>query len=416
MKRKLIAFLLVLFTALSISSTKAYCSDTQTISFSNIKSIMIENSIDMKIADNNLKNTKQELQKINDSIEDLRDGSYKGSTISKNISTLEDEVEELESTVKSLKSQLDSLTDSDPSYSEVKSEYEDKNASLTKKQSTLEQLKGYKKSRTTAQRNLKKAELTYNQTVEDAVYKAQQSYVSCLSTTSQLENKKNTLEYNTKKSEISKLQYESGFLSKKDYENTITDNTDSENEIKELESKNEIALNNLKLTLGISQGADVNLDNNVEADFNSVMSINYSEDLKEMLKNSIDISVSNLEVDWAKDDDDEDDDDDNDYENYTLENKELSLDKQSITSEINFKEKYNNLMTAYNSIKSSYDKLQQSQEDYGVSSKKYSLGFITKNELEKAKLDLDSKMSDFNSERNDFYLKYLDYTQMKEGY
>ena len=62
-------------------------------------------------------------------------------------------------------------------------------------------------------------------------------------------------------------------------------------------------------------------------------------------------------------------------------------------------------MTAYNSIKSSYDKLQQSQEDYGVSSKKYSLGFITKNELEKAKLDLDSKMSDFNSERNDFYLK-----------
>ena len=105
-----------------------------------------------------------------------------------------------------------------------------------------------------------------------------------------------------------------------------------------------------------------------------------------------------------------------DYENYTLENKELSLDKQSITSEINFKEKYNNLMTAYNSIKSSYDKLQQSQEDYGVSSKKYSLGFITKNELEKAKLDLDSKMSDFNSERNDFYLKYLDYTQMKEGY
>lgn len=415
MKRKLIAFLLVLFTALSISGTKAYCSDTQTISFSNIKSIMIENSIDMKIADNNLKNTKQELQKINDSIEDL---GYKGSTISKNISTLEDDIEKLDSTVKSLKKQLDSMTEGDPSYSEVKSEYEDNNEKLNDKQSTLKQLKNYKDSRTTAQRNLKKAELTYDKTVEDAVYKAQQSYVSCLSTTSQLENKKNTLEYNTKKSDISKLQYESGFLSKKDYEDTITNNTDSENEIKELESKNEIALNNLKLTLGISQGVDVNLDNNVEVDFNSVMSINYNEDLKEMLKNSIDISASNLEVDWAKDDDDneKDDDDDHDYENYTLENKELSLDKQSTTSEINFKEKYNNLMTAYNSIKSSYDKLQQSQENYGVSSKKYSLGFITKNELEKAKLDLDSTMSDFNSERNDFYLKYLDYTQMKEGY
>lgn len=185
-------------------------------------------------------------------------------------------------------------------------------------------------------------------------------------------------------------------------------------EIKKLESKNEIALNNLKFIIGVSQSADIKLDNNIETDFNSVMSINYNEDLKEMLKNNIDISVSNLELDWAKDDDDKEDDDD--YENYTIENKELSLDKQYITSEMNFREKYNNLIAAYNSIKSSYDKLQQSQEDFGVSSKKYSLGFITKNELEKAKLDLDSKMADFNAERNEFYLKYLDYTKMKEGY
>lgn len=415
MKKKLVTFLIVLFTAFSISGTRAYCSDMQTISFDNIRSIMIENSIEMKIADNNLKNTKQDLQKINDSIEDLGDGSYKGSTINKNISDLEDEIEELESKVKSLKSKLDSLTDSDPLYSEVKSEYEDNNEKLNNNRSTLKELEDYKEIRTTAQRNLKKSELNYNQTVEDAVYKAQQSYISCLSTTSQLDIKKNILKYNIKKSDISRLQYESGFLSKKDYENTITDNTDSENEIKELESKNEIALNNLKFIIGVSQSADIKLDKNIETDFNSVMSINYNEDLKEMLKNNINISVSNLELDWAKDDDDKEDDD-YDYENYTIENKELSLDKQYITSEMNFREKYNNLIAAYNSIKSSYDKLQQSQEGFGVSSKKYSLGFITKNELEKAKLDLDSKMADFNAERNEFYLKYLDYTKMKEGY
>ena len=411
LKKRLIAFLLTFMTVFSFSHVKAYSADTQTISFSNIKSIMIENSIDMKIADNELKDTKQELQKINDDIEDL---GYKGSSISSSIKDLEDDIETLEKEIDNLQEQLDSLDEDDDSYSTITNDLADKKATLTSKKSDLSDLEDYKEKRTTAQRALKTAELTYNQTVENAVYKAQESYISCLSTISELQNKKDSLDYNEKKADIYKLQYESGFLSKKEYEDAVRDNTDSQNEITELENKQETALNNLKLTLGISQGEDITLSNDIEVDLNSVASINYKEDLKEMLNNSVDISVADLELQWAKDDDDDDDDDD--YENYSLENKELTLDKQYTTLEISFKEKYNDLMTAYNSIKSSYDKLQQSQEDYGVLSKKYSFGFITKNELEKAKIDLDSTTSDFNTERNEFYLKYLDYTQMKEGY
>lgn len=401
MKKRLIAFLLTFLTMFSFAHVKAYSADTQVISFNNIKSIMIENSIDMKMADNDLKDTKQEMEKINDDIEDL---GYKGSSISSSIKDLEDQIEEYED-------EISELDKTDENYITNKENLETKKASAEK---TLSDLKDYKEKRTTAQRNLKKAELTYNQTVEDAVYKAQQSYISCLSTISQIQNKKDSLEYNEKKADIYKLQYENGFLSKKEYEDAVRDNTDSQNEINQLENAQETALNNLKLTLGISQGEDITLSNDIEADLNSVLSIDYKEDLKEMLKNSVDISIADLELQWAKDDDDDDDDDD--YENYSLENKELNLDKQYTTLEITFKEKYNDLMTAYNSIKSSYDKLQQSQEDYGVLSKKYSFGFITKNELEKAKIDLDSSTADFNTERNEFYLKYLDYTQMKEGY
>lgn len=401
MKKRLIAFLLTFLTMFSFAHVKAYSADTQVISFNNIKSIMIENSIDMKMADNDLKDTKQEMEKINDDIEDL---GYKGSSISSSIKDLEDQIEEYED-------EISELDKTDENYITNKENLETKKASAEK---TLSDLKDYKEKRTTAQRNLKKAELTYNQTVEDAVYKAQQSYISCLSTISQIQNKKDSLEYNEKKADIYKLQYENGFLSKKEYEDAVRDNTDSQNEINQLENAQETALNNLKLTLGISQGEDITLSNDIEADLNSVLSIDYKEDLKEMLKNSVDISIADLELQWAKDDDDDDDDDD--YENYSLENKELNLDKQYTTLEITFKEKYNDLMTAYNSIKSSYDKLQQSQEDYGVLSKKYSFGFITKNELEKAKIDLDSSTADFNTERNEFYLKYLDYSQMKEGY
>lgn len=401
MKKRLIAFLLTFLTMFSFAHVKAYSADTQVISFNNIKSIMIENSIDMKMADNDLKDTKQEMEKINDDIEDL---GYKGSSISSSIKDLEDQIEEYED-------EISELDKTDENYITNKENLETKKASAEK---TLSDLKDYKEKRTTAQRNLKKAELTYNQTVEDAVYKAQQSYISCLSTISQIQNKKDSLEYNEKKADIYKLQYENGFLSKKEYEDAVRDNTDSQNEINQLENAQETAINNLKLTLGISQGEDITLSNDIEADLNSVLSIDYKEDLKEMLKNSVDISIADLELQWAKDDDDDDDDDD--YENYSLENKELNLDKQYTTLEITFKEKYNDLMTAYNSIKSSYDKLQQSQEDYGVLSKKYSFGFITKNELEKAKIDLDSSTADFNTERNEFYLKYLDYSQMKEGY
>lgn len=369
LKRKLVAFLMAFFTAFSISTVKAFCADTDTeiVSFNNIKSIMIENSIDMKIADNNLKNTKQELQKINDDIEDL---GYKASSIKKSINTLESEIDTLESEIKVLNNEISVLPDDDENRAAKIAELDAKTQTLAKKESDLKELENYNEKRTTAQRNCTKAELTYNQTVEEAVYKAQQEYISCLSTISQLDSKKNTLEYNEKKADRYKLQYESGFLSKKEYENAVRDNTDSKNEIIEIENKKETALNNLKLALGISQGVQITLSNNIEADLAEVASINYEEDLKEMLKNSVDIYLANLEIDWAKDD--EDDEDDDDYENYSLENKELSLDKQYITSEIDFKEKYNNLMTAYNSIKSSYDKLQQSQEDYVVSSRKYS--------------------------------------------
>ncbi|MGN0144459.1 MAG: hypothetical protein ACI398_05705, partial [Clostridium sp.] len=150
MKKRLIGLLLSFITAVSFFNIKVYAADSQTISFNNIKSIMIENSIDMKIADNNLKNTKQELQKINDDIEDL---GYKGSTISKNISTLESEIEDLEKDIKALRNELSILSKDDESYSGKEAELKDKNDQLTKKETDLKELENYKDKRTTAQRN-----------------------------------------------------------------------------------------------------------------------------------------------------------------------------------------------------------------------------------------------------------------------
>lgn len=422
MKRKLVAFLATFLTVFSAFNIKAYSSEkisnTNVIAFSDIKDIMLENSIDMKIADNNLKDSKQEVDKINDEIEDL---GYKPSNLSSTISKLKkelkskgiedsDDVKEANEKISRLESKLngedtENSAEINSQLSSLKSALEDYN--------TLTLLQSYQQKRKTAQRNYKKTELNYRQTVEKAVYEAEKSYVQCLGTVSKIDNSKKKTEYDEKKINIYKLQYESGFISKKEYEDAVRNNVDSKNDLIETETNQETALNNLKSALGIDIKEDISLSNDITKDLQEVTKINYEEDLDEMLENSINITIADLELQWAKDNDDDNDDD---YENYSLENKALSLDKQYITSEIDFKQKYYNLMNAYNSIKSSYDKLQQSQEDYVTASRKYSYGFITKNELEKTEIELEEKMSDFNNERNEFYLKYLDYNQMKEGY
>lgn len=423
MKKRLIVFLLVLVTAISaqgipgITLVKAYSDiydttdlkgisdETEKISFSNIKSIMMQNSIDMQIAQNTLDNSKQEVTKINDKIKDL---GYSGPSISNSIDDLEDEIDKLDDEI----SELDKTSDT---YDTDKAILEDKKST---KEKTLSTLKQYKSQRTTASRNYKKAQITYDETVSKNVYQCQKDFVSYLSILSDIEQKKSNIELKEKEAQVAKIKYDSGFLSKKDYDSSNTDTADLKNELNELQSKEEIALKNLKLSLGISQGEEIILSDDLGADFNAILSINYEDDLAEMLKNNTELKTLNMQIDWEYDDEDEEDDedDDHDYENYSLENDELNLEKKSISLEISFKEQYNKLMNDYNSLKSSYDNIQTNQESYALQGKKYSFGFASKNDLDKSKVELDKLMNDFNNLRNQFYLDYLSYIQMKEGY
>lgn len=438
MKKRLIVFLLALVTAVSasgipgVTGIKAYCDDTQSddtqvsdtsdgktafgdsdkadlsessqkISFSNIKSIMMQSSIDMQIAENTLNNSKQQVTQINDAIQDL---GYSGPSISSSIKSLEDEIESLEKKISGLDS-------TDENYAADKAKYE---KDKTDKEQILSKLKQYKTQRTNAARSYKKAQISYDQTVQKNVYQAQKDFVSYLSTVADIEQQKSNIELKEKEAQTAKLKYDSGFLSKKDYDSANTDNADLVNKLNESKSKEEIALKNLKLSLGISQGEDVTISDDIQADFDAVLSINYEDDLKEMLEKNKEMTLMNMQLDWDNEDEEDKEDDDHDYINYSIENSELNLEKKSISSEINFKQQYNNLMNSYNSLKASYEKIQTKQESYALSGKKYSFGFVSKNDLEQSKIDLDKDTAAFNNSRNQFYLDYLNYIQMKEGY
>lgn len=407
MKKFMITLLITIITTINVQSVNAYSEDLQKISFSDIKSFMIENSLEMKTNENTLNNTKQELTKINDSIDDL---GYSASNISDEIDDLEDEIDDLED-------KLSGLDKTSEDYEQNKTQV---NNSITSKNQTLQELKSLKSKRITAQHNLKKARLNYESQVEDAVYKCQQSYIEYLKILSDLENKQNSIELQNKKTDISKLKYQYGFISKNELENSYISSTDVVKELDDLKDKQEIALKNLKQSLGVEQDEEFMIEKDIEKDLEDVSEINYEDDLEEMLENSTELTVLNLEIEWEEDEedeeDDDDDDDDYDYENYNLENEKLSLESKYITLQINFKEKYNNLMEAYNSLKISYDKYSKKEEDLENTNKKYSYGFISQNELEEARIALYEEKSTLESEENQFYLKYLDYTQMREGY
>ena len=114
MKKKLIIILLTFLTIINIPNSNAYASVPDKLSFTSIRSIMIENSIDMQIAQNKLDSSRQDLKKVKDDIKDIKS-----------------DISSYESEINSLKTQLESIE-------QGTEEYRDKNATLTDKKSKLD--------------------------------------------------------------------------------------------------------------------------------------------------------------------------------------------------------------------------------------------------------------------------------------
>ena len=138
-----------------------------------------------------------------------------------------------------------------------------------------------------------------------------------------------------------------------------------------------------------------------------------------MLINNKSIQTASDNIDDLDESDDETDDD-SDYtdevDDYDMDNAKIELKKSKIDAEEKFKTQYNTLMSSYNSTKSSYDKIIQKQKEYQTNQIKYDYGFASKNDTDDAKVTFEKDSNDFIKKRNQCYLDYLKYIQMKEGY
>jgi len=356
--------------AAEVDNTVTANDSTTKISLENIRDIVIENNLDLKIKDNELKIAKE-------TRDDAKDALKTKPTEAEYTNTNSDGTVVFDSVAYKA-----AVT----AYDSAKSAYEK------------------------AKDAHKTAKTNYDQKVESAVYDAQNSYLTYLADVSAEKINGDTVNYNDKKAQVYKIQYESGFISKNEYTSKLQGNTsvNDSNKSKDTKELDRIKLCNL---LGISPDEKVTFNTDITVDFQVISKINYEEDLKQMLDNSLDIKTKSDNADDLNDEDD-----DSDSHDYQVDNAAIELKQAINTAETDFKGKYNDLIASYNSVKSSYDKITQEQKDFEVTKVQYDYGFISKNALDNSQITLDKDSASFIKARNDCYLKYLNYIEMKEGY
>ncbi|AWK51869.1 hypothetical protein DIC82_12945 [Clostridium beijerinckii] len=378
MKKVFISFLIMALmltniSLLNISSVQAATTDntvttndnTIKVSLDNIRDIMIENNLDIKIQHNALEIAKEEYHDALDAYD--KDSEPDKSNYYDELGVFDEEAYDI--AVKA--------------YNTTKTTYETK-------------FNTYKSAKT-----------TYDQKVETKVYAAQDAYIAYLTNVSDAKLQEDTVKSNEKENKVYKLQYENGFISKNKYTSLLQDNTTPVNKLKELKDTEDLARTKLCNTLGISPEENVTFNTDITEDFQVILKINYDDDLGKMLENNIEIEDQNDVID--------------DYDNEDLYDDKVEQENNKLKllmndTETSFKEQYNTLMNSYNSIKSSYDSLNQENNTYSITQTKYDYGFVSQKEVNDAKLTLDTNESALQTKKNELYVNYLRYLQMKEGY
>lgn len=391
MKKKIISVLIMTLIVssnvalLNAHSVQAATTDSSTnsndkikVSLENIRDIMTENNLDIKMKSN-------ETKIANETYHDARDAFETKSSARDSAKTALDTAKASGDTT--------AISIAQSAYDTAQSNYESAEKALD-----------------SARDALKTARDNYNSNVETQIYNAQTAYITYLNDLATQNIKEDTVTQNKRNEEIYKLQYENGFISKNKYTELVQANTS----VNDLNSSNDtLELDKVKLCnlLGISSEDDVTFETDITKDFEVISKIKYEDDLNTMLGNNVDIQNQNDTIN-----DLEDEDNDSDSHDYEVENAKMKLTKLTNDAETDFKGQYDQLMSSYNSLKNTYDVINQKQNEYEITKTKYDYGFVSKNDVDAAKLSLDTDTATFVNDRNKCYLNYLKYIEMKEGY
>lgn len=388
--------LLLFFTFQTISPVYATANTENAanainISFKDIEDIIEDHNIDLKIAYNNLKQSKDTYDDLCDEIDDLeksqKENKDKINKLSDTEKTIQDEdvLKETKNTIKSLK---------------------DLSAEISNKINELENKKENLKYSIKVQKD------QYDILIKNLVFKAQNQYIEYLTLSNKEAYLKDKVSYEKNQASIYKYKLDCGFISQKNFDEYCVSNTQLSNQLNEVTDSKNFANKTLKNTLGISQDENINISADISSDLENISAINLWQDTKEMLNNSLNIHIKEIQLDCVEDLSD----DDEIYDDYDVDNAELSLEQEKNNAILNFEKQYNLLMASYNSIKTNYSALLINKNNLKVMNDTSNYGFNSRNKINKAQLDLVEQNNNLNTEINTLYINYSKYIQMKMGY
>lgn len=394
-------FIMFLMMSLMLSNTSAAWADSSSsieLSLDNIKPIILENNLDMQTADNNEKKAEEDYNNLLDDVNDKED----------EVTSKKTEISNYNTEISNFKLAEDGANSDDLTTlkTNLKAATNDLNT-LNTDLDTLEQQK------TTKRYAVKTATVTYNQTVEKAIYTAQQDYINYLSILEDKETKKNEIKSNERDLSVFNLKYSQGFAAKSDGDTYNLKETTLNNDLSQINTKADAALKDLKTALGVDQSTEIKFDNSIDKDLQDILQINFDKDTQTMFQNNFNIQLQNLSIDELNNKQDQDDSSVSDYE---IDNAQISLEQKTIDAKTNFKSQYDTLMTSYNTLKGDYDTLKNYQTQFNTMNAQYSYGFASKQQVDDLNTQIVNQNSVIDNQKNQLYLNYLHYVQMKEGY
>lgn len=375
MKKKLLITVCIISLMLMNISINA-SAENRNITMENIEELVLAHNLDIKIESNNLKS------KI------------------KYYDELDDEINELETKISNNRHKADNSQD-DEEKSKIRAQIALDEVTLDEKKEEYDDRKNV----------LKKLRMEYNEKVKQAVVSAQNKYVDYLASMAAREIKEDEFKYYNEKNKIQEAKYNMGYLARNSYNNDFVDLDESKKAYQQALNDENIKQKELKKALGLSDNEKIEIKDNFEFELDRIANINFENDYNEMINNNIEIKIKKIELDQIEDEDNE-----KDSEKYLEENAELSLQQTREDIKLTLEKTYNDLIDSYNSIKVHKNKLTKSENDYEIMKIKLSFGELSKKEVEKQKIDLDNTKKDFNKERNELYMSYMKYLQVKEGY
>lgn len=388
--------LLLFFTFQTISPVYAATSTTNAanainISFKDIEDIIEDHNIDLKIAHNNLKQSKDKYDDLCDEIDDLEKSQKENKDKINKLSDTEKTIQD-EDVLKETKNTIKSLKDLSTQISNKINELENKKENL--------------------KYSIKVQKDQYDILIKNLVFKAQSQYIEYLTLSNKEAYLMGKVSYEKNQASIYKYKLDSGFISQKNFDEYCVSNTQLSNQLNEVTDSKNLANKTLKNTLGISQDENINISADISSDLENISVINLSKDTEEMLNNSLNIHIKEIQLDCVEDLSD----DDEIYDDYDVDNAELSLEQEKNNAILNFEKQYNLLMASYNSIKTDSSALFIDKNNIKVMNDTSNYGFNSRNKINKAQLDLVEQNNNLATEINTLYINYSKYIQMKIGY